>query len=194
MAPTVYFILGGPGSGKGTNCALLVEQFGFTHLSAGELLRDEAKKDTDLSRRIGEILGAGQIVPSEITVELLTNAIRDTPNPVGYLIDGFPRKFDQAQMFEDGVAKAKGILYFECSEATMEERLLGRAGTGEARSDDNLETIRRRFRVNVEQCMPVVNKYVEEGRCVVIDANQDKDAVYAKVKEYFLASGAQLKN
>lgn len=188
--PIVYFILGGPGSGKGTNCQRLVEDFGFTHLSAGDLLRDEGKKDTELGRKITDILKAGQIVPSEVTVALLTNAIRDSPNPAGFLVDGFPRKFDQAMMFEEGVAKAKSILYFDCSEETMENRLLGRAAGGAARDDDNIETIRRRFRVNVEQCVPVVEKYLAEGRCIKIDANADKDVVYATVKQIFLDLGA----
>lgn len=192
--PTVFFILGGPGSGKGTNCQRLVEDFGFSHLSAGDLLREEGKKDTPLGLKITEILKAGQIVPSEVTVELLTNAIRNNPNPAGFLVDGFPRKADQALMFEEGVARAKAILYFDCSEQTMENRLLGRATGAAARDDDNIETIRRRFRVNVEQCMPVVQKYIDEGRATVLDANEDKDAVYAKVKALFLQLGCTPKN
>ena len=191
-APTVYFILGGPGSGKGTNCQRLVDDFGFHHISAGDLLREEAKKDTELGKKITAILAAGQIVPSEVTVELLTNAIRNVPNTIGYLVDGFPRKADQAVMFEEGVARAKAILYFDCSEQTMESRLLTRAASGEAaRSDDNAETIRRRFRVNVEQCVPVVQKYQEAGRCTIIDANRDRDAVYADVKALFLGLGCK---
>jgi adenylate kinase len=192
-APTVFFILGGPGSGKGTNCERLVQDFGFHHISAGDLLREEAKKDTELGKKITGILAAGNIVPSEVTVELLTNAINATPNSVGYLVDGFPRKADQAVMFEEGVARAKGILYFDCSEQTMESRLLTRAASGEgtARSDDNAETIRRRFRVNVEQCVPVVQKYQEAGRCTVIDANRDKETVYNEVKRLFVGFGCK---
>lgn len=191
--PTVFFVLGGPGSGKGTNCQRLVDEFGFTHLSAGDLLREEGKKDSELGLKITEILKAGQIVPSEVTVALLTNAIRDAPNPAGFLIDGFPRKADQAIMFEEGVAKAKSILYFDCSEETMENRLLGRASGAAARDDDNIETIRRRFRVNVEQCMPVVDSYRKEGRCITIDANGEKDAVYATVRQLFVDMGCVLK-
>ncbi|CAC22640.1 putative adenylate kinase [Leishmania major strain Friedlin] len=186
----VFFILGGPGSGKGTNCARLVEDFGYTHFSAGELLREAARSGTGNLAKIGDIIRSGNIVPSEITVELLRQAIVDHPNSVGYVIDGFPRKEDQARMFEEGIAKPAGILYYDCSEATMEERLLSRGtNSTEKRDDDAAETIRHRFRVNVQECMPVVEAYKANGRCHVIDANRDRDTVYAETKKVFLEMG-----
>lgn len=186
MAAPVFFILGGPGSGKGTNCERLVRDFGFKHYSAGDLLREESKKDTPTGEQIRGILAAGNIVPSEITVGLLHAAIHGKTDEKGFLIDGFPRKLDQAQMFEEGIAPAKGILYFDCSLEVMEQRLLSRAAGGSTRTDDNAEAIRQRFKVNVEQCMPVVDKYTKEGRCIIIDANRDRDEVYADVKKLFV--------
>ncbi|KPA75592.1 putative adenylate kinase [Leptomonas pyrrhocoris] len=191
--PKVFFILGGPGSGKGTNCARLVEDFGYTHFSTGDLLREAARSGTsDVAKKIAEHIRAGRIVPSEITVELLRQAIADHPNPIGYVIDGFPRKADQARMFEEGIAKAKGILYYDCSEQTMEDRLLTRGADSsgaEKRDDDVAETIRTRFRVNVQECMPVVESYKQSGRCHVVDANRDRDAVYAETKHLFEQMG-----
>jgi len=194
LAP-VIFVLGGPGSGKGTNCERLVKEFGFVHISAGDLLREETKKpDSTLGAQISGILARGEIVPSEITVALLTNRLKEYPeNKVGFLVDGFPRKADQAKMFEDGVQKALSVLYFDCTEATMESRLLKRAAanatSAAARSDDNEETIRRRFRVNIEQCVPVVEGYKQEGRCTIIDANRDRDSVYKDVHETIVRLG-----
>lgn len=189
----VFFILGGPGSGKGTNCERLVEDFGYAHFSTGELLRDAAKHGTsDVAKKIAAIIKAGDIVPSEITVELLAQSMKEKPNPNGYLIDGFPRKADQAKMFEDDIVPAKGIVYFDCSQETMESRLLARgaASVGDAkRPDDDIETIRHRFTVNKEQCMPVVEDYQKKGRCIVIDANRDRDVVYADVKKRFIDLG-----
>ena len=181
----VFFVLGGPGSGKGTNCENLVRDFGLTHFSAGDLLRAEAKKDTDLGKQITEILAAGQIVPSEVTVALLENAVKGATDAKGFLVDGFPRKLDQAKMFEDGIAKATGILYFDASVETMEKRLLGRAAEGSTRSDDTPEAIRKRLLLNQEVCEPVVAMYREQGRLSAVDANQDKDTVYATVKTLF---------
>lgn len=181
-----FFILGGPGSGKGTNCERLVEEFGFKHFSAGDLLRAEGKKESELGDMIRKVLAEGNIVPSEITVSLLRNAVAEAGDQAGFLIDGFPRKLDQAQMFEEGIAKAKGIVYFDCTMEQMEERLLKRAEQGSGRSDDNAEAIRHRFKVNVEQCMPVVEKYDQEGRCFKIDAGRDRDAVYSDVRKLFI--------
>jgi len=183
----VFFILGGPGSGKGTNCSRLSRDFGFVHICAGDLLRAEAKLETELGQTIRTILANGQIVPSEITMRLLTNALSLSPDAKGFLIDGFPRKLDQAEMFERDICTARRVVYFECSEAVMEKRLLGR-NTG--RADDDPEVIRKRFRANVEQCVPVVEKYKKEGRVDVVDCNVGTiDEIYEKVKMIFVGYG-----
>ncbi|EPY27716.1 hypothetical protein AGDE_01082 [Angomonas deanei] len=96
-------------------------------------------------------------------------------------------------MFEEDIAKAAGIIYYQCSEETMEKRLLGRAEGGEKRDDDNAEVIRKRFRVNVEECEPVVESYKKEGRCFVIDANRDKEEVYNDTKKVFVQLGEKPK-
>ena len=181
----VFFILGGPGSGKGTNCIRLSEEFGLVHISAGDLLREEAAKGTELGQTITAILKAGTIVPSEVTMRLLSNAMGKTPNACGFLIDGFPRKLDQSMMFERDICRARRVVYFDCSEAVMEARLMGRQNSG--RVDDTLEIIRKRFRTNIEQCQPVVEKYRTEGRVDVVDCNVGgMDEIYAKVRPIFL--------
>lgn len=185
----IFFILGGPGSGKGTNCALLVEEFGLNHFSAGDLLREEAAKDTELGHMITKILKDGQIVPMEVTIRLLVEAMAKVPNARGFLLDGFPRKMDQALKFEEEVAKARQVVYFSCTEQEMEARLLCRAGQGSGRSDDNAETIRRRFKTNLEQCMPVVDKYRHEGRLTEIPSQGTREEVYDKVRKAFLSFG-----
>nr|CCC92895.1 putative adenylate kinase [Trypanosoma congolense IL3000] len=190
--PKVFFVLGGPGSGKGTACTRLVEDFGYTHFSAGDLLRNASKdKSTEVAQKISQVLMNGGIVPSELTVALLENAIKTHPNPRGYVIDGFPRKMDQMHMFEEQIARAKIIFYLDCSETTMEERLLGRASQCEGRDDDNLETIRRRFRTNAEQCMPVVEHYREKGLLHTIDSNRSRDEVYNDMKRLFINYGEE---
>ncbi|RNE94853.1 adenylate kinase [Trypanosoma conorhini] len=190
--PKVFFVLGGPGSGKGTACASLVQEFGLTHFSAGDLLREASNNGTSgVGKKIAEILKAGNIVPSEITVELLSNAIADHPNPRGYVIDGFPRKMDQALMFEEGIAPAKGIFYFDCSEETMVQRVQHRAKGGSGREDDDMEVLRRRFHTNVEHCMPVVERYKSEGRLHAIDANRSREEVYSDVRKIMLELGEE---
>jgi UMP-CMP kinase len=88
--PKVFFILGGPGSGKGTYCTKLSNEKGFPHFSAGDLLREERDSGSELAATINENISQGKLVPSEITVQLLRNAI-DKSAVKTILIDGFPR-------------------------------------------------------------------------------------------------------
>lgn len=183
---TVLFVLGGPGAGKGTQCARLVKDYHFTHLSAGDLLRAEQDRPgSQYGALIRDCIKNGAIVPMEVTVALLENAMRDTINASGnkkFLIDGFPRKMDQAFKFEEVVCPAKLVLFYDCPEAEMEKRLLERGKTS-GRADDNAESIRKRFRTFVETSMPVVDHYEAENRVVKVDSTPTPDQVYADTQE-----------
>ncbi|KAK3337274.1 uridylate kinase [Cercophora scortea] len=187
---TVLFVLGGPGAGKGTQCARLVSEYGFTHLSAGDLLRAEQERPgSEFGALIKDCIKNGAIVPMEVTVQLLENAMAETIRsaPKGsksaarFLIDGFPRKMDQALKFEEVVCPAKLVLFFDCPEAEMERRLMERGKTS-GRADDNAESIRKRFRTFVETSMPVVEHYEKEGRVIKVDATPTPDDVYKDTK------------
>merc|ERR1711939_1239702 len=161
---TVLFVLGGSGAGKGTQCANLVRDYKFTHLSAGDLLRAEQDREgSEFGDLIKSYIKDGKIVPMEVTVQLLENAMtevveKDKDHKGKFLIDGFPRKMDQALKFEESVAPSKFTLFFDCPEDVMQERLLNRGKTS-GRSDDNIESIKKRFRTFVETSMPVVDMY-----------------------------------
>ncbi|KAF6813917.1 uridylate kinase [Colletotrichum sojae] len=183
---TVLFVLGGPGAGKGTQCAKLVTDYGFTHLSAGDLLRAEQDRPgSQFGQLIKDYIKDGLIVPMEVTVQLLENAMAATIKEQGnkrFLIDGFPRKMDQAIKFEEAVCPAKLVLFYDCPEAVMESRLLERGKTS-GRADDNAESIRKRFRTFVETSMPVVDYYEKEGRVVKLDATPSPADVYTKTRQ-----------
>lgn len=177
---TVIFVLGGPGAGKGTQCGRLVDTHGFAHLSAGDLLRaEQARPGSDFGDLISTCIKDGTIVPMEVTIKLLENAMRAEMRARGttrFLIDGFPRKMDQAHRFEADVCRARLVLFYDCPEAVMEDRLLERGKTS-GRADDNAESIRKRFRTFVETSMPVVDFFEKEGRVLRIDAGAAPDAV-----------------
>ncbi|KAM0276677.1 hypothetical protein ACHAQH_006494 [Verticillium albo-atrum] len=187
---TVLFVLGGPGAGKGTQCANLVKNHGFTHLSAGDLLRAEQDRPgSQFGQLIKDHIKDGLIVPMEVTVQLLENAMQATidATPAGsanehrFLIDGFPRKMDQAVKFEETVCPAKLVLFYDCPESTMEARLLERGKTS-GRADDNADSIRKRFRTFVETSMPVVDYFAKEGRVIKVDATPSPEDVYEITK------------
>ncbi|KAJ4370455.1 bifunctional uridylate/adenylate kinase [Neocucurbitaria cava] len=194
---TVIFVLGGPGAGKGTQCQKLVSDYGFKHLSAGDLLREEQDRPgSEFGEMIKANIKEGIIVPMEVTIQLLENAMQKQMEIDGaggknlFLIDGFPRKLDQAHHFERTVVPSKFTLFFECSEAVMEKRLLQRGETS-GRADDNLESIKKRFRVFVETSMPVVNEFESKGKVVRVSAERGPDEVYRDVQEKFKERGVE---
>jgi len=152
-AKQITFVLGGPGSGKGTQCALLSKYAGYAHFSAGDLLRDEVASGSDQGKEIEVMIKEGKIVPAQVTIDLLKKAMESRPGP--YLIDGFPRSMENCKAFETQVGVAAAVLFFDVSETTLEERLLKRGETS-GRDDDNKETILKRFKTFQEQSMPVV--------------------------------------
>ncbi|KAI8545544.1 hypothetical protein RHMOL_Rhmol07G0048000 [Rhododendron molle] len=180
---TVIFVLGGPGSGKGTQCANIVENYGYTHLSAGDLLRAEIKSGSENGTMIQNMIKEGKIVPSEVTIKLLQRAIQETGNDK-FLIDGFPRNEENRAAFESvtGIVP-EFVLFFDCPEEEMERRLLSR---NQGRDDDNIETIRKRFNVYMESSLPVIEYYNAKGKVRKIDAVKPVEEVFEDVKAVFI--------
>jgi UMP-CMP kinase family protein len=178
----VYFVMGGPGSGKGTQCAKLVERFGMVHLSAGDLLRAEVASGSKLGQEISAIIDQGQIVRSETTVALLRNGMAGKRGP--FLIDGFPRSLENLEAFEADVGKFAFMLFLQVSEEEMEKRLLRRGETS-GRSDDNRETIVKRFRAFHEMSMPVIDQLEARGLLRRVDAGEAQAVVFSRVCESF---------
>ncbi|CDP09366.1 unnamed protein product [Coffea canephora] len=186
---TVVFVLGGPGSGKGTQCANIVEHYGYTHLSAGDLLRAEIKSGSENGTMIQNMIKEGKIVPSEVTIKLLQRAMNESGNDK-FLIDGFPRNEENRAAFElvTGM-EPTFVLFFDCLEEEMERRLLSR---NQGREDDNIETIRKRFRVYMESSLPVIEYYNSKGKVRKIDAAKPVEEVFEAVKEVFAPSNAEV--
>jgi len=188
----VVFVLGGPGVGKGTQCARIRDTFGFVHLSAGDLLREEQQNpESQYGKLIKENIEAGKIVPAEITIQLLRKAMEKhmtaTVSRRHFLVDGFPRNQDNLEGWNRIVgdfADVRFCLFFSCSEQVMEQRLLKRAESS-GRSDDNPETIKKRFKTYVESTVPVIKHFESIGRHHSIDASVSVDQVFTQVYDLF---------
>ncbi|KAG1451293.1 hypothetical protein G6F56_008124 [Rhizopus delemar] len=185
---TVVFVLGGPGAGKGTQCENLTKDYGFVHLSAGDLLRAEQKREgSKYGEMINHYIKEGLIVPMEVTIALLEQAMKESMEAgkgSRFLIDGFPRKMDQAVKFEEVVVPSKLVLYFECPEEVMLKRLLKR-GESSGRVDDNVESIRKRFVTFIETSMPVIDAFEKQNKVRKIHCDQPVEKVYENVKNIF---------
>jgi len=191
---TVIFVLGGPGAGKGTQCALLVNDFNFAHLSAGDLLRAEQnRKGSQYGDLIRTYIREGTIVPMQVTMKLLENAMqailkeRTTgdgwENGCGrFLVDGFPRKMDQAIGFDEEVCLSSLVIYYKTTEEVMLSRLLERGKTS-GREDDNVESIKKRFRTYETDTMPVIKHYSAHGKVAEVGSSGSVEEVYKSTCE-----------
>ncbi|KAJ3071274.1 hypothetical protein HDU98_005584 [Podochytrium sp. JEL0797] len=183
--PNIIFVLGGPGSGKGTQCERLAKEFNLTHLSTGDLLRAELEKGSDIGRECGDLMKEGKIVPMSVILGLLKDAIANNMDTPGFLIDGFPRKMDQAQEFENTIGKCKAVLCFTCPLTVLEARLLERGKTS-GRADDNIDTIKKRFKTFEEQSMPVIEYYKRDGRAILVESTAPIEKVYQTTRQHIL--------
>jgi UMP-CMP kinase len=184
--PNVVFVLGGPGAGKGTMCELAESQLGWTHLSTGDLLRAERQAGGPTAATIEEFIAAGKLVPNEIVVTLLKNAMETVTRTTGknnFLLDGFPRSLSNLEAWYETFgreAELPKMLYFECPYGVLEKRILGRAKYSD-RSDDNVESLKLRFDTFKSETLPTVELFKSKKRCVEVDTSQDRQAVYALV-------------
>lgn len=188
MLPEVVFVLGAPGAGKGTQCSFISKQFGFVHLSAGDLLREERQRPgSEFGEMIEEKIRNGEIVPVEVTCSLLHKAMQKS-GKTRFLIDGFPRNKDNLDGWErvmSNKTKLLFVLFFECSRDLCTERCLGRGAAGSGRSDDNLESLQKRFNTYLNATMPIIEHYEQKGLVRRVNAESAPEVVFEDVKKLF---------
>jgi len=186
--PNVVFVLGGPGAGKGTMCELAEIQLGWTHLSTGDLLRAEEKAGGPTAAVIKEYIDAGKLVPNEIVVTLLKNAMEKIAGTTGknnFLFDGFPRSLSNLEAWYQVFGRDRELpkmIYFECPFEVLQKRILGRARYS-GRDDDNVESMKLRFDTFKAETLPTVELFKSKGKCVEIDTSQDRQTVYALLRD-----------
>lgn len=177
----IVFVVGGPGCGKGTQCDKIVAKYGFTHLSTGDLLRDEVKAGTERGKQLTAIMERGELVPLDVVLGLLRDGmIKKAATSKGFLIDGYPRELDQGKRFEAEVVPVNLVLYFEVADETMKKRLLKRAETS-GRVDDNEETIVKRLKTFHQHTQPVIDYYDKQHKVCKIVAEGSVDEIFSKV-------------
>ncbi|XP_073496106.1 adenylate kinase isoenzyme 1 isoform X3 [Phyllobates terribilis] len=177
----IIFVVGGPGSGKGTQCERIVQKYGYTHLSTGDLLRAEVSSGTERGKTLSAIMERGELVPLDTVLDMLRDAmVAKADTTKGYLIDGYPREVKQGEEFEKKIAAPSLLLYIDAGADTMVKRLLKRGETS-GRADDNEETIKKRLETYYKATEPVIAMY--EGRGIVrkMNAEGSVDDVFKQV-------------
>ena len=160
---TNIILCGAPGCGKGTQSEFIVEKYGLTHLSTGDLMRHEVASGSELGQLIESYTSQGQLVPDDVTIQLLEKHIESLPaDTKGLIFDGFPRTLNQAVQLER-LMKKRGdktaiLIDINVPEDEIIRRLLERGKTS-GRTDDNLDTIKKRLVVYHDQTRPVDDYY-----------------------------------
>jgi pyrimidine 5'-nucleotidase len=185
MKPQVVFVLGPPGSGKGTQCIKASQVFRALHLSAGDLLREEqAKPDSEHGKLISDFIKEGKIVPVEITVKLLLKSIHENKSQ-RVLIDGFPRSIDNLdgwyRVAHDEV-NTLGCLYFAAEDEEELQRRIIERGKTSGRADDDVEVLKKRFKTMNEVTMPVIKRLEFESTVRKVNAVQSKEDVWKETE------------
>ncbi|KAI6205155.1 Adenylate kinase isoenzyme 1 [Aphelenchoides besseyi] len=194
----VFFIVGGPGSGKGTQCEKIVAKYGLTHLSSGDLLREEVKSGSPRGGQLTKMMQAGELVPLEIVLDLVKEAILKAVKngSRGFLIDGYPREVKQGDQFEEEVSSSfilfpmklqiqpcKLVIFFDVSEETLVNRCLQR-GLTSGRVDDNVNTIKKRLQTFNTATQPVVDHYIQKQKLVRIKGEGSVEEIFVEVSDH----------
>ncbi len=167
-------LFGPPGAGKGTQAERLIRKYGLAHISTGDMLRAAVAAGTDLGRRAKAIMDRGELVPDEVIIGLIAERIEQPDCARGFVLDGFPRTLAQAEALERLLA-AKGrrldaVIALEVPDEVLLSRIESRIReTGGARSDDNLETLRKRLEVYHAQTAPLLDYFRRRGILYTID-------------------------
>jgi adenylate kinase len=188
-------ILGPPGAGKGTQGKLISAEAGIPHVNTGEMFRAEVAAESDLGRRVRAILDAGDLVPDELTIEVVRARLAQEDTMEGFVLDGFPRTLAQAEALDRLLEELDRdelsvVLDFHVSDAIAAQRLLGRAGQ-EGRSDDTRATIQHRLDVYHDNTEPLVGYYRNKGILVGIHADRTVAEVFAEVQQVLETASAR---
>jgi len=199
-------LLGAPGAGKGTQCKRIAARYGLLHLSSGDILRQERAAGTELGKKARDYMDSGGLVPDEVIVEMMAEAIKKAPQ-AGFVLDGFPRTVNQAVKLDESLTgngqRIDVVLNLNIDEKVVSERMTGRRSCPKCgavyhiknlkpkvegkcdndgselvqRPDDSLDVVKNRFRAYHEQTKPVVDYYKNNNTVYDIDANRGVDEV-----------------
>ena len=202
---TGIMLIGAPGSGKGTQAKKLKESLGYAHVSTGDLLRAAVKQGTELGKQAKSFMDSGGLVPDELVIGLLKEALTKPETEKGFILDGFPRTAVQAEALDAEVSLDR-VIYMKVPFELIEERITGRRmsksghvyhvkynppkveglcdATGEElyqRSDDTAEKVKERLAKFVAETQPVVPRYEAKGIVVEVDGVGTPDEVFLRI-------------
>lgn len=177
-------IFGPPGAGKGTQATLIATEYKLIHLSSGDILRQELRNG-QLGIQIKKYQDAGKLVPDDLITEMVEKTAGQKMKKAGLIFDGYPRNLKQAKSLDKFLTAKKSsidlVLNLKLSEREAEKRIILRGKTS-GRSDDNHETVKKRFHVYRLQTAPLLDYYKKQNKVINIDGRPDIETVLKNIK------------
>ena len=204
-------LLGPPGVGKGTQASAIVEKYNIPHISTGDIFRMNIKEGSDLGKEAKEYMDKGLLVPDDIVVSIVNDRLTEEDCKEGFLLDGFPRNINQAEILDKELSKMSikldKVLNIDADKEILIERVVGRrickvCGKGYhikfnppkkdgvcdidggelfQREDDTRETVSTRIEVYEEQTQPLIDYYKEKGILININGAEPIDQVFENI-------------
>lgn len=199
-------LLGAPGAGKGTQAVRLAKRYNIPHISTGDIFRSNIKERTPIGIVAKSYIDKGQLVPDEVTIQIVKERLEKDDCKNGYLLDGFPRTVSQAEAL-DGFSEIDSVVNIDVPLNKLMRRITGRRVCGKCgesyhidyldgstscrkcdgeliqREDDNEETVGKRLEVYEKQTAPLIDHYKSKGKLIDVDGDGDIDSVFAAIVE-----------
>ncbi|MBD5200856.1 MAG: adenylate kinase [Bacteroidales bacterium] len=180
-------LFGAPGSGKGTQSAKLIDEYGLYHISTGEVLRDHIARGTDLGKIADQYISKGQLIPDDLMIDILDDVLeKNAAGKKGVVFDGFPRTIPQAKALKELLQRRgtdlHAVVGLEVPEEELIDRMLKR-GQQTGRADDNEDTIKKRLEVYHNQTEPLRDFYTAENKYLGINGTGVVDEIFDNIAQ-----------
>lgn len=182
-------IVGPQGAGKGTQAALLADEFKLLHLSTGDIFRALMQTESDLANEVREYYDRGALVPDDLTARVLfarLDELSEDANPVGALFDGYPRNAEQARVLDRTIDERDetlaAVVHIDVPLDVLKERIALRADQ-EGRTDDTPEALERRLSIYFDETQPLVERWRDRGIVLDIDGDQSIEEVGNEIRK-----------
>jgi len=187
LTMTNLVLFGKPGAGKGTQAAFLKDKYDLVHISTGDIFRHNIKNETKLGKLAQSYMDKGDLVPDEVTIQMLQEEVEKNPNAEGFIFDGFPRTIAQAEAL-DAFLESKGMrihgtLALEADDEVLIKRLVERGKVSGRTDDQDEEKIRNRFTEYNEKTAPLITFYQTQGKYHTINGIGTIEEITTRLSE-----------
>lgn len=180
-------LFGPPGAGKGTQSEKLIEKYGLTHLSTGDLFRKHLGEGTDLGKLARKYMDEGHLVPDQVVISMVEDKIASTSGSKGFIFDGFPRTTAQAEaldaMLSANGMQISGMIALDVPQEVLKERIKERGKTSGRADDQDEEKINTRIKVYLDETLPVAKYYENQGKYTSINGVGGIDEIFSEISK-----------